>query len=236
MFTLKTRSSLAVIAFFAIVFVNQASARTYGGRSGYEIDIPRGWTALNPKWDAQRLGRYTGYRTQDWSNVDVILADTAEDEFHENINIVVLGTRLPVKQSDQAKIEDQIATEFVTEDGDAPTVSAEIIQIGGRNAWSAKYRLSDSDSGSGLWVWQVFMPMGGKTLVLTSMADSAHFQATRPKYEAAFGSLKIDRTLMDRWMSLPLLIRTLIVGAVLGLVVAYCIAEMMPKRATKEED
>jgi hypothetical protein len=161
-----------------------AKAEEYVSPKGYSLRYPDGWLVAYDSRE-QETPKTLGQKT---NALDFIVRNPAGSG---NINIGVTNDEMVI--SDQAEMELRtIVIPSIDMHGSHPTdIEVEQVQLGGRKVLSATFKVkATTPSTSDSAVWQVLIPGGGHTYMVTLTSREAEFDELRPLFEDMLASVK----------------------------------------------
>lgn len=179
------------------------AASAFGGEysdpSGFSFTYPNGWVAIN-RASMGDMREVLPEAIRDWvtsNNVDlsrvaVVLLRDAEDEFLENLNVVVdEKQQIPVKDSTVKQLTEMMPKQYESMGINITSLKVRIEKVGDRDAIVVDYRTQLPGVPSPLRQKQVMFPGGGKTYTVTcTMKDESHAEY-RPVFDKMLASFKM---------------------------------------------
>lgn len=213
----KTRQFILLpLLAFVIPLVAQEPSRFSSSR-GFSFEPPPGWLVAS-KEQTQVLTQEVKTQLNKLGNVNldrvaVVAFDPAEDEFAETMNVVVSPGRIPL---DEQGVEEKLARAIRTQYSEAG-VSVSSLKASLHTFGVHKGLLVESQMGmQGVDIrqWQVMIPGGKQSYIVTCTASSDEFDSFQPLFTAAIATMQIDEGLsgVPGW-----LINALVGGAIGGL-------------------
>ena len=179
---------------------------------GFTITPPDGWTLMSkdaakevsdvvkkefPKFDAANLERMA-----------VMLLNPADSGI-TNINVVVMPSRIPIGATDaEQKLEGMLREQYTKMGVSLGKLSVTRKTFGTHKSLAANFE--SVMGGASMRQWQVMMPAGSQTLIVTCTSARPTFEKTIPVFTKAIEGMTFSDTEFPSWL------RYGIIGGVVG--------------------
>jgi hypothetical protein len=198
----------------------QPATTHFSSPRGFSLDYPQGWVVGTRETQQALLSQYKSVFEKmgkvDLSRMAVMVFDPCDDEFIENISVVISSGRVPVTEESCRKLAQELPAQMQGAGLSVTDVRTELVVFGNRNVISNRYLLTGLRPGLTLRQWQILVPGANRTYIVTASAT----QATFPRYEARFrdifGSFQADSGVLGLWYGIPNIIRYAIIGGIVG--------------------
>jgi len=209
----KPLTILGLIPIFAM-----AAELTFTSPQGFSITPPDGW-AVASKEIAGQLSRAVQEHFQKLGNIDldklaVVIFNPNDAEGSQNLNVVVSPHRIPIDESDaEEKLVKMLKDQYAQIGVQIGSVAVNRKTFGTHAAL-----VSDVESNFGgppMRQWQVMLPAGSRTLIVTCSAPQASFGQAIPAFTKAIESMTYT-TVTDPLSEMPVWLREALIGALIG--------------------
>jgi len=209
--------SLFCLCFLA---ASELQAAVFTSSKGFSLEYPDDWVVASKE---QRETMSTEIRrafnkigAPDLEKMAVVILNLNDDEFAENINVVI-GEKAPRIKQDSDKEYAKAMRQQLSQLGLRPNnLTTEVTTIASRKAISARYDVDFPGGVGKVRQWQVIIPAAGKTYVITCSARPADFAATEPIFSKTINSLQISAGLAGLWHQVPAPLRYALIGGLIG--------------------
>lgn len=174
-----------------------AGGDTLSDPSGFSFTYPDGWVAVNRE-SIGDVRQKVSEETKGWvsSNVDfsrltAILVRDSDDEFRDNLNVVVDPRQLPLTDQNRIQVTRAIAEEYGKMGVKLDDVQSRIQKVGERDALVLEYQIALPNVPDVLRQRQVMFPGGGKTYVVTCTSRASTFDLYRPVFDEVLASFQV---------------------------------------------
>jgi HEAT repeat protein len=172
------------------VFKALAVAQYHDNNDGFSISPPSGWITGDPRVamalvEAVRK-EFSPQGEVDYealNRIDVVIFNPADKSGSQNINVLSVPVHLSVDDDNL----DQIRAQLWKLNSMITVKSLRRAKFGRNDGIIADEESSDGKS----HLWQVFLPAGRKTLIVTCTAPAETFEGVSLKFEAAISSMEI---------------------------------------------
>lgn len=169
-----------------------ALAGSYSDPSGFSFNYPDGWVAVN-KAALGDLRQVLPQEVKDWlaknnANLDrvaMILLRQGQEEFLENLNVVVDGQQIPVNSDSVSKITSILPKQYASMGAQVSDIRVRQETLGTREVIVVDYSARLPTAPFPLRQRQYMIPGGGKTFIVTCTARAETFD----RYQATFNEI-----------------------------------------------
>jgi hypothetical protein len=203
----------------------------YSDPSGFSFEYPEGWYPVTQQslQEAKKsfppeLKQWLAQNRIDLSHISVMVVRNAGDqEFHENLNVVVDKQQIPVDENSLKKLSDLFTKQYSSAGVKIEDLSSRFHQIGARKAMVfelvAKYPGQDSP----VRQRQFVLPGGGKTYFITFTAPAERFERTWPTFESVLYTFQAPEP-VPTGFDFGRILNKAVVGAIVGMVIGGLVA------------
>lgn len=229
---------LAAIRRFALVFVvtyvsgQVALGGTYSDPSGFSLNYPAGWFAVNREL-ANENNQNLPHDFQDWvakhgidlNQIAVVVSREGDDEAAETLNVVVQDKQIPVNDQAVKQMEAAMAQQLRNMGIAVETFHVRIENVGSRDVIAMEWRARMFDMPDLLHQKQYMIPGGGKTYIVTCSALSSTFARYRQAFDSMLASFQAPAPIASG-LDLSAILKNGAIWGVVGGVVGGLIAVM----------
>ena len=126
----------------------------------------------------------------DLSKVSMMLVHSGNDDFLENLNVVVDSQQIPVNDATVQKITAELPQQYGTMGVVVRDVRVRVEKIGNRDAIVVDFQSNIPGVAVPLKQRQVMFPGGGKTYIVTCTAKAKNFERTVKTFDWILASFK----------------------------------------------
>jgi hypothetical protein len=207
-------------SFLVAVLTGQPAGSHFSSPLGFSFDHPQGWVVATKetrqavvgetKVALEKLGRV------DFGKMAVILFDPCDDEFIENVNVVISPGRLPISEESCRKLTQELSNQRRGSSVRVADQRVEIVTFGNRKAISNRWTMTGLTPGVAIRQWQIVMPGRTQTYTVTASASVANFPRYEARFRGIFASFKPDGGGLGVWYGLPSIAQYAIIGGIVG--------------------
>jgi hypothetical protein len=216
----------------ALFLTSSAWAEDYTDPSGLSIKVPDGWILVSKEKFRSATGELDGpikeFITKnkiDLKAIDFMIGrETKDEEFSENLNLVVREGELPVSNEMAAELKTIMSGEYKRIGAEIKSLETSLTKINGQDRMVIDSVMKIPGLPDVLAQKQVFFVGGGKTFIITCTALESTLARYTPQFDAMLKSIKIPskdaKAMVVGWLTEldpPTLIGG-IIGAVVGFV------------------
>ena len=200
-----------------LISVTVVGAAEYTGPEGFSLTYPDEWVVFSKhQQEAARLEArkmLDNMDKVDLSGIAVMIARPNDGVFAENINVAVGAGGAEVSSLLEQQYVKGIKEELGRMGLSPINIRSERITVGNRKAISVHSDLNFPGLPERMHQWQVIIPTGNKTCVLTCSALVSDFDEVEPLFAEIVNSMRVKGGLLDG-VSVP--VRLGIIGGLLG--------------------
>lgn len=192
----QAKNNGAVLAL--LFFVTPVMAGDYSDPTGFSFKYPDGWVIITkPGMDVDKnalppeISNWIKKNNIDLTKISVYLIRDGEEEFLENLDVVVNHQELPVNDASLKQLQDMLAQQYRAFGLTIDQLTGRIQKIGANEAIVFEYQMQLPDSLLPLRQRQVFFSGGGKTFIVTCTARPDTFATYAPTFDTILASFKI---------------------------------------------
>lgn len=183
------RRGLSLVALLLIT-CSGAFGGDYTDPSGFAFTYPEDWVPLTHSAMSevnqalpQEVKNWIANNNVDLSRVAVVLVRNGQEEFLENINVVVQEKQIPVNDEAVKRLTESLPKQFESMGVRLDKVQGRVQKIGSRDAVVLDYQSRMPGVAFLLRQRQVFFPGGGNTYIVTCSATVDSFDQHLPTFE-----------------------------------------------------
>jgi hypothetical protein len=228
MFLLQRR--ILLVGLIVVASGEFARGGNYSDPSGFSFTHPDDWVAIkgntlgNVDQDLpEETKGWIAKNKVDLSKIAMVLLRKGEDEFLENLNVVVENQELPLDSNSVKQLTEAITQQYRQMGATPVGFQARVEQVGGRDALVASYQIQVPGMPAAMRQKQVMFPGGGKTYIVTCTAMGDTYEKHRSTFDNVLSSFQAP-TPIKKGFSLDGMLTMGLVGAIVGGVVAALIA------------
>jgi len=215
---------MLIISLFLLALPVEAQPNRFSSTQGFSFAYPEGWVVLTKEQQHVLVNEYKTVLGKlgdvNFDAMAVIVFNPQNEEFPENINVIVAPGMVPVNEDSKQK-HTQTMSEGMRNAGITVTDTvSEITKFGDREALSLRMTLNYPSLSRPIRQWQVALPGRNQTYIITASAGAASFQTYEGAFKRALESFEVDGGSFWFWHSLPAVAQYAIGGAVIGLVIS----------------
>lgn len=227
-------SSLLSASFLAAVLASPSAATHFSSPLGFSFDHPEGWVVATKETRQAIVEKsrsaFEKLGNVDFGNMAALLFDPCDDEFIENVNVVISPGRLPVNEESCRKLTQAISEQLRGSGVSVADQQMEIVTFGKRKAISNRWTMTGLAPGVVVRQWQVMMPGRNQTYTVTASASVASFPRYEARFRSVFDSFRPDGGGLGFWHSLPSIAQYAIIGGIGG-GIAGAIGALLKRKA-----
>lgn len=210
------------IGWIVLVCGQTAFAGTYTDPSGFSFTYPDGWITVT-RAQVGEVNQVIPPEIRNWvnhSNIDlnrmaVVLLRNGQEEFLENINVVVDSQQIPLDDDSLQELNEKLPQQYRAAGATIEDFQARIQKVGSREAMVVEYRARMPGMPETLRQKQVMFPGGGKTYIVTYTATADSFERYRATFDNVLLSFQTPDPL-SQGFDWNRVIMMALVGAVIG--------------------
>ncbi len=210
--------------------VGFASGGEYSDPSGFAFTYPDGWVVAasaqsTPVKDVlpPEIKDWLAKNQVDVTKVNVLLVRDGEDEFLENVNVVVNNREMPINDNSVRELLKLLPAQFAKLNAKVGSIDGKLEKLGANDAIVVDYQVTLPETDSPVKQRQVYLAGGGKTFIATCTATPASFSTYAPTFETILASFRVPASksqLFDVESARIGMVAGAIGGAIGGLIVA----------------
>jgi hypothetical protein len=120
-----------------------------------------------------------------------MLIRNGNEEFLENLNVVVENEQIPLNNDSVKKLADLWAKQSQSMGAKLENYQGRVQRVGSRDAIVTEHRIQMPGVPVPLWQRQVLFPGGGKTFIVTCTAKADSFQPFVPTFDTILASFQV---------------------------------------------
>ena len=221
-----------LIALILLAGGEAAFGETYADPSGFSFTYPEGWVAVTSAAMGDVKQVIPG-ELKDWvvrNNVDlnqiaVVLIRDANEEFLENLNVVVKPQQIPVNDKTAKELTAAISQQYGTMGVKLEGVQGRVEKIGSHNAIVVGFQSRLPGVDATLRQKQIVIPGGGKTYIVTCTAKADTFDQYRPTFDGVLASFQAPAPVAQGFQWNQAALSGAIGGVVGGMIAALALAK-----------
>jgi len=204
----------------ATVPIAVSPAAEYSSPKGFSFQYPDSWRIAT---GGQQVGvkklvqkTFKGINPERVRRLAVVLLDSEQDEFVENVNVVIAKGRMPLEKESDDEILKMLKQQWARLGLSVRVLKHERIKIQGRPAFSVQYESQFAQQSGPVRQWAVMVPGNGRTYIMTCSAAAKDFERYQPIFNQIISSFRVDTGLAGWWYALPPVLRSAILGGAIG--------------------
>ena len=207
-----------------------AHAATFKSPDGYSFDHPDAWTVMDKsdREAAEKAAREKGLELpSDTANkVSCLLANPTRGKsgFAANVDVLITKGAPTVSESALREVKDSYPDKMKKMNIQSSNVQGSIIKAAGYDAISITALNRIPGVAQPVKQWQIMIPAGGKTYIVTCTAAAREFAANEAAFKQVIDSLKVPAG-MPGWLN------GAIIGGVVGGIAGGVITIVKKRRA-----
>lgn len=188
---------LVLGALVALIGASEVRAGDYADPSGFAFAYPEGWVVVNR--DAMgdvnsalpsEIKDWVARNNYDLGRVAMILLRNGEEEFLENLNVVVSPQEIAATAASVRGLTDEMSAQYQAMGIEVKNLQGRVEQVGDRDAVVFDYVAQLPGQPDRLRQRQVMFPGGGKTYVVTCTALTDTFNEHEATFNRVLASLQ----------------------------------------------
>lgn len=213
--------------------VGAARGGEYADPSGFSITYPDGWVVVNraAMSGAQQalppeMRDWVAKNKLDLSKVAVMVVRNGQEDFLENLNVVVNNQQIPTDDNAVKQLTAAMPGQYAAMGAQVTNIQGRVQKVASRDAVVVEYDARLPGVETPLRQRQVALPGGGKTYIVTCTARADTFDKYQPTFDAVLASFKAPAPAGFDWSRV---FSTGVIGGLIGLVVAVVLGVMKKK-------
>jgi len=207
----------------------QANEKFYNSPDKYSITTPPGWEIASKDQMGFLEENFnavikTKLESLDFDHISVAIFDPGNDDFMENMNIVITEGEIPVSKSSIKEYKQYMIPEFEKLGMQIISVTGEIEKIGDHKCLSMgivyKQSLIEGIPDVESKLLQVVIPGKKRSFIISCTAANSNFSTYLPLFRKSIASF-VDLNKKTGWDALPGALRGGIIGGLIALVISF---------------
>jgi hypothetical protein len=223
---------ILLIGLILLACGQSAFGETYSDPSGFSFTYPEGWIAVTQKAMGD-VNQIVPDDTKEWvlkNNVDlsqiaVTVIRDGNEEFLENLNVVVKPQQIPVNDKFEKELKAAISQQLGTMGVKLEGVQSRIEKIGSRDAIVVTFQSRLPGVDDLLRQKQIMLPGGGNTYIITCTAKADSFDKYQPTFDAVLASFQAPAPATQGFVWNQAAVSGAIGGVVGGMIAALALAK-----------
>lgn len=213
----KRRLAETLFAFF-LVASTAATAGEHADPAGFSFKYPDTWfaiTSVNRDSLPPELKNWVARNRVDLTRVKVTVLRRANEEFLENLNVVVDTQQMPINNASLQKLLEIIPQQFRSVGVTIEDMQGRLGQFGANQAIILEYRSRLPGVPIPLKQRQVMLAGGGKTFIVTCTAKQDTFDQHVGTFDSILASFNVPAPIAQG-VNLNPILRGALVGGIVG--------------------
>jgi hypothetical protein len=235
------RCRLCFLALLLLTCGGIARGGEFSDPSGFSLAYPEGWVAITQSSMGavkealpQNLRDWIAKNNVDLSQIVVMLVRNGNEQFLENVNVVVEKQQLPLDDETAKKVADGFEQRYRAMGMGVEKLQGRVQKVGSRDALVIESQSRPPGSAFSLWQKQVLIPGGGNTYIVTCTGRLETFQQHLPAFDGILTSLQAPAP-VTRGFDWSQVGKSGIVGGIIGglIGVFFGISKWLSKKAKR---
>lgn len=218
---------LASVVLF-LVFPIAADGGEHHDPTGYSFSYPGGWIAVTK--ELGKLGRealpedvrsYLAKNNVDLGRMSIMLIRDADEEFLENVNVVVDHQEMPMVDDSRQKLVELLPGQYRSLGAEMSNVRGQLRNVGKHDAVVLDYNVKLPTVPKLLRQRQAYLAGGGNTYIVTFTANSDSFAKYEPTFDTILASFDVPAPTRKGFDWKQMAITGLVGGLAAGLLGLY---------------
>jgi hypothetical protein len=212
------QAKLSLIIISVVVTVAIAAEPVFTSPQGFSITPPDGWVVAS-KDTVSQLSRVALDHFQKLGNIDlnklaVVIFNPAPSAESQNLNVIVAPEKIPIDESGfEDKLAGELREQYTGMGAQLGRVSVSRKRFGAHAGLVADAEWSMA--GASLRQWQVILPAGSHTIIVTCTAPQSSFDEVAPVFTKAIESMTYSNVTTSTF-EMPVWLRDAVIGAAIG--------------------
>lgn len=213
------KSLAALIALF-LVLPGEAQPNRFSSTQGFSFEYPKGWVVVTKEQKRILIDEYKAIFEKlgkvNFDRMAVMVFNPENDEYAENVNVVVSPGRMPASEDSREKLAEMLPKQLRDAGIEATDVFSKITKFGDKQALSVHWTANYPTGVGSIRQWQVAIPGRNQTYIITASASTASFHVYEASFKIISDSFEVDGGSLGVWHSLPKWTQNALVGGVIG--------------------
>lgn len=212
-------SPFFALAMGFLVLASPAFAANFTGERGFSLTYPDSWMiatkqvqdeiSASVKAILEKIGN------TDFAKISVLVFNPVDDDFIENVNLVITPGRIPLDDRGLDVALEALAAAWAAQGTSLRNVARGVDTFGNNEALSIEYDVELY--GQSMHQWIVAIPGKDRTYIITSSALSSEFDEYAETFRNIVYSVELDTGFWGIWLGLPQWLRYALIGGAIGL-------------------
>ena len=191
-----SRVSFSVVVQYLLTITNTMIAGEYNDSSGFSFSYPEGWFAaskVNPQNDKipPELNKWIAKNNIDLDKIRVAVIRGGQDDFLENMNVVVVPKEIPVNDQSLNELLGGLQQQYRTLGIAINKLDGSVQQIGDNKVILLNYESRLPAIPFLLRQRQMYVPGGGQSYIVTCTGKVDAFATYSPVFDSILASMKV---------------------------------------------